>query len=106
MSPREVLIKARALIERPEAWTKGAAARDDGGVPVSFDSERAVCFCGIGATWKVQERKSMAIDESGENLLHRVAGGRFGSWNDAPERTHAEVLEAFDRAIALADGTK
>ena len=25
------------------------------------------------------------------------------SWNDAPERTHAEVLDAFDRAIALAE---
>ncbi len=27
-------------------------------------------------------------------------------WNDAPERTHAEVLEAFDKAIALAEQTK
>jgi hypothetical protein len=24
------------------------------------------------------------------------------TWNDAPERTHAEVLAAFDKAIALA----
>ena len=25
------------------------------------------------------------------------------AWNDAEERTHAEVLDAFDRAIAIAE---
>jgi hypothetical protein len=30
------------------------------------------------------------------------AGG-VANWNDAPERTQAEVLAAFDRAIELAE---
>lgn len=25
------------------------------------------------------------------------------NWNNAPERTHAEVMQAFDRAISLAE---
>lgn len=27
---------------------------------------------------------------------------KLPDWNDAPERTHAEVLAAFDKAIAAA----
>lgn len=34
-----------------------------------------------------------------------VGGVPIGRWNDAPERTHAEVLAAFDRAIELAEAT-
>jgi hypothetical protein len=43
-------------------------------------------------------------DTSSHAILERAIGERFiGDWNDAPGRTHAEVLEAFDRAIALAE---
>lgn len=32
----------------------------------------------------------------------RIDGYTIGRWNDAPGRTYAEVLAAFDRAIELA----
>lgn len=35
------------------------------------------------------------LDTSGFNCI-----GELEEWNDAPERTQAEVLEAFDKAIA------
>ena len=32
-TPRDLLVEARTLIVRPEAWTQGTAARDAGGQP-------------------------------------------------------------------------
>lgn len=96
----DVLVKARALIDKPEAWTKGALARASTGRRAREDGPGAVCWCVSGA-----------IICANGGQYHRGAFRAFEAslgpnrpviphWNDAPERTHAEVLAAFDRAIA------
>ena len=48
-TPRDLLVQARTLIARPEAWTQGAAARDADGEPVGVEHEDAVSWCATGA---------------------------------------------------------
>lgn len=98
----DILIKARELISDPERWTQGAYAKDSSGREV-YDSDAAVCWCGIGALRRVAGydylSRSKAID-----FLHKTAREAgfdyFQDFNDSS--THAEVLAAFDRAIEAA----
>lgn len=91
------LVKARALIADPAKWGKG---------PRGGGYERGPCtFCA-----------AEAIEESSPNLAARNEAYRtleksigvptlaltLVEWNDARERTHAEVLAAFDKAIEAA----
>lgn len=46
---RAVLTDARALIADEATWTKGVAARNRDGAPVTSTDPEAVCFCTIGA---------------------------------------------------------
>lgn len=82
---------ARKLIADPSAWVKGvppigcfcaetAIAMACNGDPQNYDSDQA---------WRALDALRDAINDA---AIFR--------WNDAPERTHAEVLAAFDRAIA------
>lgn len=84
---------ARALIEDPHCWIQGEA--DDG--------KGRYCMLGaINASGpRVQDQcKLMAVDIMRLTLQTTMGIVR---WNDAPERTHAEVVDAFDRAIARAE---
>ena len=105
---------ARKLIEQPEKWTQGAFQRDAHGheVAISHTSlhrswlPRMGSHCALGAI-SVCCRGS----EEGEvkrHLMDSINGhGPIGEkdyygltgWNDLPDRTHAEVMLAFDRAI-------
>ncbi len=101
MDAINILQAARAKIARPEDWGKGPK--------------------GMWVTWagKVVKKRSIetycaaeAIDASDQPYSHgrmpsyrailKAADAADGiiAWNDAPERTHAEVLAAFDLAIA------
>ncbi len=96
-----VLVAARELISSPEKWTKGKFARDIKGESVAWHGDAAVCWCSEGA-----------INRAGHDALHStrydayraieadLPDGNIVEFNDAPERTHPEVLAAFDRAIA------
>jgi hypothetical protein len=83
METHEILIAARKLIETPEKWGKGG----NGPTPVG-----SRCLY-------------LALDGNAdeEDAAMRALG--FGSirevydWNDAKERTHAEVLARLDAAI-------
>jgi hypothetical protein len=89
---RAVLVRARARIDTPEKWCHVGG----------WDGERvcsvvAICEArrGVGVNRDVLEEALDAL---------RVAAGLgpdddVATWNDAPERTHAEVLAAFDRAL-------
>lgn len=86
----DILIAARAKIAKPEDWGKGCRARRP---------FRTCCA-------------AEAIEETSSTFSERVrtyralvnaAGinrGSIGTWNDAPERSHADVIRAFDLAIA------
>lgn len=90
---KEGLMAARALIAR--GWTQHAAARTANGETLSPEqcaSETAVCWCTFGALRAVG---SMEADKA----LRTIIGGPLTEWNDDPDRTQAQVLAAFDKAI-------
>lgn len=107
------LTYARALIEQPEHWTKGTLARNRYREPVGVASPSAECFCVLGAIRCVDGAplRIQAVVLNAEqpttpygvavtvmyNITRATTG--IGAWNDAPERTHEEVLAAFDAAI-------
>jgi hypothetical protein len=105
MTPKEILIAARAKIEAPERWTHGAYARDAAGRKVEPTCPDAVRWCVRGAIDASTEQHS---NKRPSSVLFSQAVAGYGAlyipiWNDAPNRTHAEVLAAFDRAIAAAE---
>lgn len=107
MTPAEILREARALIDAPEKWTQGEWARDSHGDASSPDDSDCECFCIEGAIWRVARgRNNLPAMKTAR--LFWVANGLscrtdIPKFNDAAERTHAEVMAAFDRAIALAE---
>lgn len=110
MLASEILIKARALIEKPENWTQGHLARDNTGFPVDEMSEDAVCFCSLGATTKAAGSHSPAMCSADAYLdlaateIMQSAMGSVESLNDNTD--HPTVLRMFDLAIAKAQASE
>jgi len=107
MTPKEILIAARAKIEAPERWTQGAYAKTAKRNKARCDSPKAVCWCVIGAIAHVADVTPGSVTDQLSGSLNEAIGlgpnsWELVDWNDAPTRTHAEVLAAFDRAIAAA----
>lgn len=113
MKPVEVLRKAKALIEE-RGWCQG-----------DFTNE-AGCFCMLGACYAAlgstfNLRVELDDDDGSvvarffepsmdsfpsdvtRPLLAAVEAYYVHDWNDTRGRTKKEVLDAFDRAIALAE---
>lgn len=109
MTTAEILKAAREKVAA--GWTQGENARDEDGNPVGAGA--AACWCAYGAIDAATPREGLGYAEfyrvrSDAMLILRDAIGlpgtnRIADWNDAPGRTQAEVLAAFDRAIALAE---
>lgn len=95
MKPSEQLRAGKALIATPETWTQGEWARNTQLHKVNVYSPKAVCWCSIGAALKVD------ISEDALHHLRIAAGELVWMFND--RHTHAEVMEMWDRAIALAE---
>lgn len=85
-SVAEVLREARSLVDTPEKWCKGTYG----------DGEGRHCISGTLRDVGAEEAYTFL-----QRTIHTA--GPLSSWNDAPERTHADVLAAFDKAIALAE---
>lgn len=91
---------AKSRIITPETWNQGCAAVDRSGEECFAWSKRAHRRCTWGA---------IAADENNTAAAFRYFRAanpdidRFADWNDHPERTHDEVMAAFDRAIAFAE---
>ena len=92
----ETLEAARKLITPEAAWTKGWYARDGAGNNVYASDDGAVCWCMWGAIGKVEGKRY--ADDWAWTLFRRVLGFSPVGYNDS--RTHQEVLDAFDAAIA------
>lgn len=110
LSVAEVLERAADLIEPEGAWTQRALARNAAGKDTGL-SERfgpAVCYCVMGATAFAaadDEPFSDLGDEADHffaNFLGAQASGGLHVWNDAPERTQAEVVAALRQAALRA----
>lgn len=82
------LRKARDYLSDPAHWCQGHYSRGD-------------AYCVVGSL-KLREPHFWAHNKA-TSIFREVVGSSLEDWNDAPGRTHAEVLAAFDRAIALAE---
>ena len=108
------LQQARALLEDPRRWCKGAARKGD-----RFCVSRAVIEC--VPDWRryrhVRDannylwppgtpRHSMPeanwFLRAALYLIDPTSDGRIYRWNDASERTHGEVLALIDMAVEIA----
>jgi len=107
MTMLEHLHAARALIVL--GWTQKCFARDANDRNVPWGGTSAVKWCMSGALQQVMVGRigkdhGPAIKE----LMKDIGNEWVAAWNDAPERTQQEVLDAYDRTIArltLASGS-
>lgn len=104
MTTLQVLKKARALIKK--GWTQQWWAEDRKGNIVTPDDPAAVKFCLRGAIRRVHdagEEAALAAIVRANHIPKATSpalyGGAAAEWNDRTNRTQAEVLAAFDKAI-------
>ena len=88
MKPSEVLREAKAKLTS-ETWGKGHYRQRPGKL---CTSEAIMAVAENWESWS-----------AARNSLVPYTGKVIPAWNDAPERTLAEVHAAFDTAIALAE---
>lgn len=77
-------------------WCQGAYVLEYNGTP---------SFCAAGACGENDDDAVPSHLLSTKAMLREVTGCQrqgLAEWNDAPERTQAEVVAAFDKAIELA----
>ena len=99
MNTLEVLIVARKLIEKPENWTRDFLARDSHGDPVYVHSDKAVCFCAMGALHKAIGETSAEYLDVVASLASAARIDTVAGFNDT--HTHDEVLALFGKAIEM-----
>lgn len=88
-------MKPSELLADPKAWTKGAYGRDKDGDDAGSFCEDAVSWCAAGAINRCCDNPSAAKSLFREYLQDKFGDRSIPNFNDAPERTHAEVLEAL-----------
>ena len=95
----EVLVEARRLIAET-GWTQNVLARDSASHPAHPSSDRACRFCSIGAIQRAEHTVNLGRITPARDVLRWVLDhNSIANFNDAPSRTKADVLAAFDRAI-------
>ena len=99
----------RTLIAR--GWCQQHMAQDANGEAIRPEDNSAIRFCPIGARFRLQSRwrrtaenkfRAAAVQDA---FRDAIGGGSIMNWNDKPDRTQAQVLSAYDRAIKTAGGT-
>jgi len=89
MNVKEVLIKARARIDKPQKWISYWWCSDDG-KRLGVD----------GAIWWASEGDKELRREAYHILAEYSTVGLWSDFERATyQRTHAEVMEMFDKAI-------
>lgn len=111
MTPVDILRKTRELLSEPVRWTRGAYARDASGADVPYDEQAATCWCLSGAVDLAGQGQSIAAARARDYIRVAIDSDddsmvTIPTFNDDPGRTHADVLAAIDRAIALASEDK
>ena len=106
MDTAEVLNRAADLIEPQGAWTQGTSCRDEHGNDLDDldDGEvdhLAVCFCASEAIYRVSGLYYVKCPA--HQFMSSLVGGHIPNWNDAPERTQAEVVAKLREAARLAE---
>ena len=93
-----VLVRARELIVDERRWCRRAFARGWGGIPVPVQSLAARRFCAVGAIRRAGRELGLSVNDA-RGALEWQTVCPAQDWNDAPARTHRDVLAAFDAAI-------
>jgi len=107
MSTLMNLVNARELISEATSWGKHSIARSNekgGGVSVGAKHPDADCWCALGALVNVCDSE-IEIEEARLALGAFVPHGNVVFYNDAPERTHADIMALYDKAIEAWAGT-
>ena len=96
----DVMKLAREKIATPERWgkgTRGSKAYHDRPLTTCCAAEAIEDSCPVDMDLRLGAyaalKKAAGIDQRGVTFT-------ILDWNDAPERTHAEVLAGFDKAIS------
>jgi hypothetical protein len=97
-----VLARARALIAEEQRWCKRSFARAWFDIPVPVHSRFARRFCALGAIRRAGRELRVSTQDA-SNALRWQTVLPVPDWNDDTRRTHAEVVVAFDAAIAALD---
>ena len=106
MTTKQILVKARALIER--GWTQNTAARNADGDHVAATSRHACRWCATGALyvvyesipeWREDPKPAEARDLVRAAIPNRNDYETIVGFNDADNTTQADVLAVFDKAI-------
>ena len=100
---RAVLLAAADLIEPEGAWCKIYSARDAKGKSVRASSSKACSWCILGSITRAQAASHSSQWGKTIAAVTVVLGNRsIAEWNDAPERTQAEVVAALRAAAGAA----
>ena len=99
-----VLTGARALLADERRWCKGSFARGWLELPVSAGSVFARRYCALGAIMRAGREFGLPVEDA-RNALEWQTRRPVANWNDDPWRTHADVIAAFDGAIAAIDAS-
>lgn len=99
----EILLAARALIEKPHRWMRGAYATDKNGNPIDPRHEGARCFCLQGA---ILRQCDLGTEEGRAVYYQAVTAVRrqlprsstVPGFNDAND--HKAVLALLDKEVA------
>ena len=90
---------AADLLDRPGAWTQHADARSTQGRMIGPNAPGATCWCALGAMIKVAPDGAHVPALKWFQKIF-MGGESLTAWNDATERTQAEVVAAFRAAAA------
>lgn len=99
---KAVLVAIKSRLASPDAWTRGAYARDVYNQPVSCIRPSACKWCLAGALLA----DDMVGGEECWTLFTRIVNERgfsdIATFNDDPLTTYANVLQVLDEAISYA----
>jgi len=99
LTVKELLIKAKSLIETPETWTQGTYAKDANGQSVTSFSTEATQFCAMGAIRRATSCDAATFQRDKCYMAIRNAAGMdLTDYNDTND--HMAVMAIFDKAIA------
>lgn len=91
------MLKIKELISEPSKWTQHVIAKDSKGERVTAHDQSATCFCLYGALRRCYSSNTRLETEIWSRLVNIAPNRDPIGWNDAPERTHSEVLELVTR---------
>jgi hypothetical protein len=110
-SAAALLTEARGLLLN--GWSQGAQARDDAGRVVPAWSEDATSWSLLGAllaSWQIHDMAleadfvahsvdARALGDATAALGDATGTAALDLWNDAPDRTVGDVVDAVNRAL-------